>query len=78
VLLPGNRDAERIIREIHAREAEAQPCAVGLDWSFDLDDLVEIVLNLGEHHCPLLMIPQEQVRDSATALLILLRHNFAE
>ncbi|OQE26147.1 hypothetical protein PENFLA_c007G00539 [Penicillium flavigenum] len=38
-----NGDAERIIREIHAREAEAQPCAVGLDWSFDLDDLVEIV-----------------------------------
>ncbi|KAJ6186243.1 hypothetical protein N7519_007544 [Penicillium mononematosum] len=38
-----NGDAERIIREIHAREAEAQPCAVGLDWTFDLDDLVEIV-----------------------------------
>ncbi|KOS45670.1 hypothetical protein ACN38_g3421 [Penicillium nordicum] len=38
-----NGDAERIIREIHNREAEAQPCAVGLDWSFDLDDLVEIV-----------------------------------
>ncbi|KAJ5470773.1 hypothetical protein N7530_008130 [Penicillium desertorum] len=38
-----NGDAERIIREIHAREAGAQPCAVGLDWSFDLDDLVEIV-----------------------------------
>jgi hypothetical protein len=35
-------------------------------------------LNLGEHHCPLLMIPQEQVRDSATALLILLRHDFAD
>ncbi|KAJ5775894.1 uncharacterized protein N7511_000905 [Penicillium nucicola] len=38
-----NGDAERIIREIHAREGEAQPCAVGLDWSFDLEDLVEIV-----------------------------------
>ncbi|KAJ5199481.1 hypothetical protein N7472_004685 [Penicillium cf. griseofulvum] len=38
-----NGDAERIVREIHAREAETQPCAVGLDWSFDLDDLVEIV-----------------------------------
>ncbi|KAI2669396.1 hypothetical protein CBS147355_8757 [Penicillium roqueforti] len=38
-----NGDAERIVREVYAREAEAQPCAVGLDWSFDLDDLVEIV-----------------------------------
>ncbi|KAJ6097913.1 hypothetical protein N7499_002287 [Penicillium canescens] len=38
-----NGDAERIIREIHSREGEAQPCAVGLDWSFDLEDLVEIV-----------------------------------
>ncbi|KAJ5836239.1 hypothetical protein N7447_002265 [Penicillium robsamsonii] len=38
-----NGDAERIVREIHAREAETQPCAVGLDWSFDLNDLVEIV-----------------------------------
>ncbi|KAJ5145716.1 uncharacterized protein N7515_000280 [Penicillium bovifimosum] len=38
-----NGEAERIVREIHAREGAAQPCAVGLDWSFDLNDLVEIV-----------------------------------
>lgn len=38
-----NGDAERIIRDIHARESDAQPCAIGLDWSFELDDLVEIV-----------------------------------
>lgn len=38
-----NGDAERIIREIHERESAAQPCAIGIDWSFELDDLVEIV-----------------------------------
>ncbi|KAJ5709575.1 hypothetical protein N7493_009866, partial [Penicillium malachiteum] len=37
-----NGDAERIIREIHTREAAAQPCAIGIDWSFELDDLIEI------------------------------------
>ncbi|KAJ6164380.1 hypothetical protein N7470_003052 [Penicillium chermesinum] len=38
-----NGDAERIVRDIHAREASAQPCAIGIDWSFELDDLIEIV-----------------------------------
>lgn len=38
-----NGDAERIIREVHGREGAAQPCAIGIDWSFELDDLVEIV-----------------------------------
>ncbi|KAJ5304396.1 uncharacterized protein N7443_004056 [Penicillium atrosanguineum] len=38
-----NGDAERVIREIHERESAAQPCAIGIDWSFELDDLVEIV-----------------------------------
>ncbi|KAJ5576255.1 hypothetical protein N7535_003181 [Penicillium sp. DV-2018c] len=38
-----NGEAERIIRDIHARHGAAQPCVVGLDWSFDLEDLVEIV-----------------------------------
>ncbi|KAJ5763099.1 hypothetical protein N7533_001780 [Penicillium manginii] len=37
-----NGDAERIVREVHDRESAAQPCAIGLDWSFELDDLVEI------------------------------------
>ena len=37
-----NGEAERIIRNIHAREAEKQTCAIGIDWSFELDDLVEI------------------------------------
>ncbi|KAJ5908046.1 hypothetical protein N7495_000728 [Penicillium taxi] len=37
-----NGGAERIIREIHNRESAAQPCAIGIDWSFELDDLVEI------------------------------------
>lgn len=38
-----NGDAERIIREVHERESAKQPCAIGIDWSFELDDLVEIV-----------------------------------
>ncbi|KAJ5833220.1 hypothetical protein N7474_001531 [Penicillium riverlandense] len=37
-----NGAAERIIRDIHEREFAAQPCAIGIDWSFELDDLVEI------------------------------------
>jgi len=38
-----NGGAERIIRDVHDRESATQPCAIGLDWSFELDDLVEIV-----------------------------------
>ncbi|CAI7580708.1 unnamed protein product [Penicillium pancosmium] len=38
-----NGEAERIVREVHDRESSTQPCAIGLDWSFELDDLVEIV-----------------------------------
>ncbi|KAL1999053.1 hypothetical protein VTN02DRAFT_5119 [Thermoascus thermophilus] len=37
-----NGEAERIIREVHARESPRQTCVVGVDWSFELDDLVEI------------------------------------
>ncbi|KAJ5381100.1 uncharacterized protein N7496_003528 [Penicillium cataractarum] len=38
-----NGAAERLIRGIHDREAATQPCAIGIDWSFELDDLLEIV-----------------------------------
>ncbi|KAL5356686.1 VRR-NUC domain-containing protein [Aspergillus floccosus] len=38
-----NGDAERIIRAVHARESPKQTCAIGIDWTFDLEDLVEIV-----------------------------------
>jgi Fanconi-associated nuclease 1 len=38
-----NGAAERIIRDIHARESAKQTCAIGIDWSFEVDDLVEIV-----------------------------------
>ncbi|KAJ5809340.1 uncharacterized protein N7503_001558 [Penicillium pulvis] len=37
-----NGDAERIIQEVHTREGAAQPCAIGIDWSFELEDLLEI------------------------------------
>lgn len=37
-----NGAAESLIRAVHAREASAQPCVVGIDWSFPLEDLVEV------------------------------------
>ncbi|KAL1984022.1 hypothetical protein VTN96DRAFT_9707 [Rasamsonia emersonii] len=38
-----NGEAEQIIRDVHARESAKQTCIVGVDWTFELDDLVEIV-----------------------------------
>lgn len=37
-----NGAAESLIRAVHAREASTQPCVVGIDWSFPLEDLVEV------------------------------------
>ncbi|KAL4760819.1 fanconi-associated nuclease 1 [Aspergillus foveolatus] len=37
-----NGDATSLIRSVHARYSETQPCAIGLDWSFPLEDLLEI------------------------------------
>jgi len=38
-----NGDAERLIREVDTREREKRTCIVGLNWDFELDDLLEIV-----------------------------------
>ncbi|PIG80610.1 coiled-coil domain-containing protein MTMR15 [Aspergillus arachidicola] len=38
-----NGESERILRAVHAREAPRQPCAIGIDWTFELDDLIDIV-----------------------------------
>lgn len=38
-----NGAAERLLREVHERESEKQTCAVGIDWSYEFDDLVEII-----------------------------------
>ncbi|KAI9828778.1 MAG: hypothetical protein M1832_001883 [Thelocarpon impressellum] len=38
-----NGEAERLIREVDARERGKKTCVVGLDWRFELEDLVEIV-----------------------------------
>ncbi|KAA8646973.1 hypothetical protein EYZ11_000150 [Aspergillus tanneri] len=38
-----NGASERIVRAIHSQESEKQTCAIGIDWSFELEDLVEIV-----------------------------------
>ncbi|KAI9840797.1 MAG: hypothetical protein M1838_003894 [Thelocarpon superellum] len=37
-----NGAAGRLIREVDAQERERKTCAIGLDWSFELDDLLEI------------------------------------
>ncbi|KAL4895958.1 VRR-NUC domain-containing protein [Aspergillus ambiguus] len=37
-----NGEAERLIRAVHAQESSKQTCAIGIDWSFELEDLVEI------------------------------------
>ncbi|KAI9884594.1 MAG: Diphthamide biosynthesis protein 2 [Watsoniomyces obsoletus] len=38
-----NGASERIIREVHEAESTRETCVVGLDWSYGLEDLLEIV-----------------------------------
>ena len=38
-----NGSAARLLREVYDREKEKQTCIVGVDWSFDIDDLLEVV-----------------------------------
>ena len=38
-----NGESERLIRAVHGEQSPRQTCAIGLDWSFELDDLVQIV-----------------------------------
>ncbi len=38
-----NGAAERIIREVHEAESSRETCIVGLDWSYALEDLLDIV-----------------------------------
>ena len=38
-----NGDASRLLQEVYDREHEKQTCIVGIDWSYDFDDLLEIV-----------------------------------
>ena len=37
-----NGDATKILQEVHDREKERQTCIVGVDWSYDFEDLLEI------------------------------------
>ncbi|OJJ55167.1 hypothetical protein ASPSYDRAFT_81340 [Aspergillus sydowii CBS 593.65] len=37
-----NGEAPSLIRAVHTQHYSLQPCAIGLDWSFPLDDLLEI------------------------------------
>ncbi|KAF0332646.1 hypothetical protein GQ607_000662 [Colletotrichum asianum] len=38
-----NGGAERIIREVDDRERERRTCVIGLNWDYDVEDLVELV-----------------------------------
>ncbi|QVM09351.1 hypothetical protein D8B26_004013 [Coccidioides posadasii str. Silveira] len=38
-----NGEAETLLRQVYERECPKQTCAIGIDWSFGLEDLVEIV-----------------------------------
>lgn len=38
-----NGQAEQLLREVYERKHEKQPCVVGVDWSYDFNDLLEIV-----------------------------------
>ncbi|KAK0730828.1 VRR-NUC domain-containing protein [Lasiosphaeris hirsuta] len=39
----GNGGAERFLREVGARERERRTCVVGLNWDFEVEELVELV-----------------------------------
>lgn len=45
----GNGTADALIRAVHAKEAHKETCIVGLDWSFALDDLLEIARCFDPH-----------------------------
>lgn len=38
-----NGEASRLLQEVYDREHEKQTCVVGIDWSYEFDDLLEIV-----------------------------------
>ncbi len=38
----GNGAAPRLIRQVHEAESSKETWVVGLDWSFELSDLLEI------------------------------------
>ncbi|KKY25315.1 putative coiled-coil domain-containing protein mtmr15 [Phaeomoniella chlamydospora] len=38
-----NGQAERILKQVHAEHFEKRTCCVGINWDFELEDLVEIV-----------------------------------
>jgi Fanconi-associated nuclease 1 len=39
----GNGESERIVRQVDERERDRRTCVVGLNWDFELEDLVELV-----------------------------------
>ena len=38
-----NGEASRILKEVHDREWEKRTCVVGLNWDYDIEDLLELV-----------------------------------
>ena len=46
-----NGEATRLISEVHDRESKRGTCVIGLDWSFIVEDLLEIVQVRLAVHC---------------------------
>lgn len=38
-----NGDGGRLLKEVYDREVETKTCVVGIDWSYEIEDLLEIV-----------------------------------
>lgn len=38
-----NGDGGRLLKEVYDREVEKKTCVVGIDWSYEIEDLLEIV-----------------------------------
>ena len=39
----GNGNAQSLVQEVHDREKDKETCVVGLNWAFEIDDLLEII-----------------------------------
>ncbi|SLM34366.1 VRR-NUC domain [Lasallia pustulata] len=38
-----NGEAEKLLKEVYDRESEKQTCIVGIDWAFEVENLLEII-----------------------------------
>lgn len=65
--LPGNRITKLDPDARSRQHMNPQPLRIA--------QAIILRLHLGKHHLPPLLMPQKQIRNAATPLLIFLRHN---